>query len=139
MPARLLPRGPHGRPCGRWCGAELPSKSRTFCASVKAQVRLHRWEGGRWVDDVQVVAEGRGCVHEHLVRSSPPYARTCCWIRDRGRCALCAVRRRLRRPERSLGCRPRRAGRRGRRLVRGRRRWALTKLGRALIDDEARR
>jgi 5-methylcytosine-specific restriction endonuclease McrA len=60
---RDLPRGMHGWPCCRRCGREVPPPRRTFCC-----------------DD---------CVHEHLLRTSPGYARRRVFERDGGLCRRC--------------------------------------------------
>lgn len=61
----LLPRGPNGRALCRWCGAEVPSRRRTFCSA--------------------------GCVHEYKLRTNGAYLRAQVYRRDRGVCAACGL------------------------------------------------
>ena len=75
-----LPKGPNGRALCRYCGAEVAVGKRTFCSDGRA--KFVRGTGA-------YEKEGRGCVHEHCVRSQPHYARACVWARDQGQCALC--------------------------------------------------
>jgi 5-methylcytosine-specific restriction endonuclease McrA len=77
---KSLPKGPTGRLLCRYCGTEVSGRRVTFCSGQRAQ--FGRLRGN-------VVVEGHGCVHEHLVRSDPGYARKCCFARDRGECAIC--------------------------------------------------
>lgn len=77
-----LPRGPGGRALCRYCGEEVPPGRRTFCSGATATFARGRGD---------YLVPGRGCVHEHCVRSDPGYARRCVWARDLGRCAICHV------------------------------------------------
>ena len=84
------PRGPNGRAiCRGGCGREVPPGQRTWCTADQ-----NRWtlvvgpDGRRHREPVRM---GEGCLHQHLVRSNPGYARDSCWIRDRGKCAICGV------------------------------------------------
>lgn len=56
----------------------MPKGRRTFCSGDRT-----RWGRGR-----KVIRPGHGCVHEHLLRSSPPYMRRAVWDRDHGLCAI---------------------------------------------------
>jgi 5-methylcytosine-specific restriction enzyme A len=58
-----LPRGPRGYPCCRRCGREVEPPRQTFCSDK--------------------------CLHEHLVRTNPAYARKCVEARDGGVCQRC--------------------------------------------------
>lgn len=60
-----LARGDHGRALCRLCQQECPKKANTFCSPA--------------------------CVHEHRLRTSGSYVRKCLLVRDKGRCALCAI------------------------------------------------
>lgn len=60
---KKLPRGPDGRACCRYCGVQVPVGRKSFCGDI--------------------------CVHEWKIRANPGYARSCCWKRDHGVCALC--------------------------------------------------
>ena len=61
--ADTLPRGPQGLPCCRRCGREVQAPGQTFCSEE--------------------------CLHEHLVRANPAYARKCVAERDQGICQRC--------------------------------------------------
>jgi 5-methylcytosine-specific restriction enzyme A len=63
MPGGWVGRRKRG-PC-RWCGAEVPSRRRTFC--------------------------GPGCVHQWRLRTDPGYLREQVFARDRGVCAGCGL------------------------------------------------
>lgn len=58
-----LARGPNGWPRCRWCGNEVAPPRRTFCSDP--------------------------CLHEHLLRTSPGYARQRVRERDQGVCRRC--------------------------------------------------
>eukprot|EP00624_Nannochloropsis_granulata_P006783 evm.model.NODE_51573_length_27797_cov_44.275784.3 len=60
-----LPKGVNGRALCRLCQSECPKKANTFCSPA--------------------------CVHEHRLRTSGSYVRRCLLVRDRGKCALCAL------------------------------------------------
>ncbi|GAB5036982.1 hnh endonuclease [Nannochloropsis oceanica] len=60
-----LPKGANGRALCRLCQRECPKKVNTFCSPA--------------------------CVHEHRLRTSGSYVRKCLLVRDRGKCALCAL------------------------------------------------
>ncbi len=78
--AKKLPKGPNGRALCRYCGTEVPPGRLTFCSGRRA---TFVYRVGTYL------VPGSGCVHEHLVRSQPDYARRCVWARDQGKCALC--------------------------------------------------
>ena len=59
------PRGPNGRGLCRFCGAEVPKGSRTFCNAAE--------------------------VHEWKLRTQPAYLREQTWRRDHGICSACGV------------------------------------------------
>lgn len=81
-----LPRGPNGRALCRRCLQEVPVGRRTFCSGAQM---VTRWAG--YGKPRVLVAPGSGCVHEHMVRSNPGYARKCVLARDGGRCAECLM------------------------------------------------
>lgn len=62
---RSISRGPNGRGLCRWCSLEVPRGRFTFCSAY--------------------------CVHEWKLRSQPAYLREQVFLRDLGRCAVCAI------------------------------------------------
>lgn len=76
---KSLPKGPNGRALCRYCNTEVPVGRLTFCSGERA---VFTRDGG-------IARPGTGCVHEHVLRSNPDYARRHVWARDRGKCALC--------------------------------------------------
>ncbi len=74
-----LPKGPNGRALCRYCGQEVPEGRKTFCSGGRAT----------FLRTGDYLVPGSGCVHEHVLRTQPDYARRCVWARDRGKCALC--------------------------------------------------
>lgn len=60
-------RADNGNILCRWCHEDTGSKRRTFCPKPKP------------------------CLHEHLMRSDPTYARKKVYARDKGICASCSL------------------------------------------------
>jgi len=89
-----LPRGPNGRALCRWCGQEVAPPRKTFCGGTRTSLEWRISTADQYRDThvyrtLVGATMGQGCIHEHLLRSSPAYARLSCWVRDRGQCALC--------------------------------------------------
>jgi 5-methylcytosine-specific restriction protein A len=83
---RRLPRGPNGRALCRYCGVEVRPPRKTFCSGAQTT-----WHYRRHGEPRRVREPGHGCVHEHMIRSSPGYARDQVWVRDQGKCQKCGV------------------------------------------------
>ena len=83
--AATLPKGPNGRPLCRYCGQEITNRrKRTFCSGRRTGWGKDPATGGR-----MAILQGHGCVHEHLIRSDPGYARLSVEARDGRVCAAC--------------------------------------------------